>query len=91
MVSVPLFKLVYFDFFSPSFKVPADEKEALSSDLMGLFEKRRFKNFLVFVQVSRFFLVMKKVGVLKDKLLMLWLLDWIVVQVFVQVSLFFLG
>jgi len=31
-------------------KVPADEKEALSSDLMGLFEKRRFKNFLVFVQ-----------------------------------------
>ena len=32
------------------FQVPADEKEALSSDLMGLFEKRRFKNFLVFVQ-----------------------------------------
>lgn len=31
-------------------KVPADEKEALTSDLMGLFEKRRFKNFLVFVQ-----------------------------------------
>jgi Rab GDP dissociation inhibitor len=31
-------------------KVPADEKEALGSDLMGLFEKRRFKNFLVFVQ-----------------------------------------
>ena len=31
-------------------QVPADEKEALSSDLMGLFEKRRFKNFLVFVQ-----------------------------------------
>jgi len=31
-------------------KVPADEKEVLSSDLMGLFEKRRFKNFLVFVQ-----------------------------------------
>jgi len=31
-------------------KVPADEKEALASDLMGLFEKRRFKNFLVFVQ-----------------------------------------
>jgi len=31
-------------------KVPADGKEALSSDLMGLFEKRRFKNFLVFVQ-----------------------------------------
>lgn len=31
-------------------KVPADEREALGSDLMGLFEKRRFKNFLVFVQ-----------------------------------------
>lgn len=31
-------------------KVPANETEALSSDLMGLFEKRRFKNFLVFVQ-----------------------------------------
>jgi len=31
-------------------KVPANEREALASDLMGLFEKRRFKNFLVFVQ-----------------------------------------
>ncbi|KAK2721864.1 rab GDP dissociation inhibitor alpha-like [Artemia franciscana] len=31
-------------------KVPADEKEALMSDLMGMFEKRRFKNFLVYVQ-----------------------------------------
>ena len=31
-------------------KVPADEKEALASDLMGLFEKRRFKNFLVWAQ-----------------------------------------
>lgn len=31
-------------------KVPADEKEALTSDLMGMFEKRRFKNFLVYVQ-----------------------------------------
>ncbi|CAG7733449.1 unnamed protein product [Allacma fusca] len=31
-------------------KVPADEKEALASDLMGLFEKRRFKNFLIYVQ-----------------------------------------
>jgi len=31
-------------------KVPADEREALGSDLMGLFEKRRFKNFLIFVQ-----------------------------------------
>ena len=37
-------------FFGWSLQVPADEKEALSSDLMGLFEKRRFKNFLVFVQ-----------------------------------------
>ena len=32
-------------------KVPANEREALSSDLMGLFEKRRFRNFLIFVQV----------------------------------------
>ena len=31
-------------------KVPADEREALSSDLMGLFEKRRFRNFLVWTQ-----------------------------------------
>ena len=31
-------------------KVPADEKEALASDLMGLFEERRFKNFLVWAQ-----------------------------------------
>ena len=29
-------------------KVPATEKEALSSSLMGLFEKRRFKKFLEF-------------------------------------------
>lgn len=28
------------------FKVPANEKEALATSLMGLFEKRRFKNFL---------------------------------------------
>ncbi|XP_059490979.1 rab GDP dissociation inhibitor alpha [Neocloeon triangulifer] len=34
-------------------KVPVDEKEAFSSDLMGLFEKRRFKNFLVYVQDFR--------------------------------------
>ena len=33
-------------------KVPADEREALSSDLMGMFEKRRFRNFLIFVQVG---------------------------------------
>ncbi|UXI20469.1 homeobox protein BarH-like 1 [Sarcoptes scabiei] len=32
------------------YKVPADEKEALSSSLMGLFEKRRYHSFLVFVQ-----------------------------------------
>lgn len=32
------------------YKVPADEKEALASNLMGMFEKRRFRNFLVFVQ-----------------------------------------
>lgn len=31
-------------------KVPADEREALSSNLMGLFEKRRFRSFLTFVQ-----------------------------------------
>jgi len=31
-------------------KVPANEKEALGSSLMGLFEKRRFKNFLQYVQ-----------------------------------------
>ncbi|KAL5013112.1 hypothetical protein ScPMuIL_007382 [Solemya velum] len=32
------------------FKVPADEKEALATSLMGLFEKRRFRKFLMFVQ-----------------------------------------
>jgi Rab GDP dissociation inhibitor len=31
-------------------KVPATDREALSSDLMGFFEKRACKNFLVFVQ-----------------------------------------
>jgi len=30
-------------------KVPADEREALSSDLMGIFEKRRFRNFVCYV------------------------------------------
>ena len=30
-------------------KVPASESEALSSGLMGIFEKRRFRKFLVFV------------------------------------------
>lgn len=32
------------------YKVPVDQKEALTSDLMGVFEKRRFKNFLIYVQ-----------------------------------------
>ncbi|XP_076468698.1 rab GDP dissociation inhibitor beta-like [Babylonia areolata] len=32
------------------YKVPADEKEALSTSLMGIFEKRRYRNFLVYVQ-----------------------------------------
>lgn len=27
-----------------------DQKEALASDLMGMFEKRRFRNFLIYVQ-----------------------------------------
>lgn len=31
-------------------KVPSDDKEALTSDLLGIFEKRRFRNFLVFCQ-----------------------------------------
>ena len=31
-------------------KVPVDQKEALASDLMGMFEKRRFRNFLMYVQ-----------------------------------------
>lgn len=31
-------------------KVPATDKEALKSDLMGLLEKRRCKNFFIFVQ-----------------------------------------
>lgn len=35
-------------------KVPADEKEALASGLMGMFEKRRFRNFLVFIQEFNF-------------------------------------
>ena len=30
-------------------KVPANEAEALSSGLMGMFEKRRFRKFLIFV------------------------------------------
>lgn len=31
-------------------KVPADEREALSTSLMGLFEKRRFRKFLMWAQ-----------------------------------------
>lgn len=31
-------------------KVPIDQHEALSSDLMGIFEKRRFRHFLIYVQ-----------------------------------------
>ncbi|KAJ8302022.1 hypothetical protein KUTeg_021009 [Tegillarca granosa] len=31
------------------FKVPSNEKEALASSLMGLMEKRRFRNFLIAV------------------------------------------
>ncbi|XP_069140136.1 rab GDP dissociation inhibitor beta-like [Argopecten irradians] len=34
-------------------KVPADEKEALASSLMGIFEKRRFKNLLMCAQEIR--------------------------------------
>uniref|UniRef100_U5EKB8 Rab GDP dissociation inhibitor n=1 Tax=Corethrella appendiculata TaxID=1370023 RepID=U5EKB8_9DIPT len=34
-------------------KVPVDQKEALASDLMGMFEKRRFRNFLIYVQDFR--------------------------------------
>ena len=30
-------------------KVPANESEALSSGLMGMFEKRRFRKFLMYV------------------------------------------
>lgn len=36
------------------YKVPADETEALTTSLMGMFEKRRFKKFLVFVQTYDF-------------------------------------
>lgn len=31
-------------------KVPVDQKEALASDLLGIFEKRRFRNFLIYIQ-----------------------------------------
>lgn len=32
------------------YKVPADEREALATSLMGIFEKRRFRKFLLFVE-----------------------------------------
>ena len=31
------------------YKVPADEKEALATSLMGIFEKRRFRKMLIFI------------------------------------------
>lgn len=31
------------------YKVPASDKEALASSLMGIFEKRRFRNFLIWI------------------------------------------
>ena len=31
------------------YKVPADEKEALTTGLMGIFEKRQLQNMLVFI------------------------------------------
>ncbi|XP_002130815.2 rab GDP dissociation inhibitor alpha-like [Ciona intestinalis] len=31
------------------YKIPSDEKEALSTSLMGIFEKRRFRNFLIWL------------------------------------------
>ncbi len=34
---------------SQVYKVPVTETEALSTSLMGLFEKRRFRNFLIWV------------------------------------------
>ena len=36
------------------YKVPADDKEALSSSLMGIFEKRRFRNFLIWAMGLKF-------------------------------------
>uniref|UniRef100_A0AAQ5XJ83 Rab GDP dissociation inhibitor n=1 Tax=Amphiprion ocellaris TaxID=80972 RepID=A0AAQ5XJ83_AMPOC len=36
------------------YKVPSTETEALASNLMGMFEKRRFRKFLVFVDVIDF-------------------------------------
>jgi len=36
------------------YKVPASDKEALASSLMGIFEKRRFRNFLLWVTQLEF-------------------------------------
>lgn len=36
------------------YKVPASDKEALASSLMGIFEKRRFRNFLVWAMALDF-------------------------------------
>jgi len=36
------------------YKVPASDKEALASSLMGIFEKRRFRNFLVWAMNLKF-------------------------------------
>lgn len=36
------------------YKVPADDKEALASSLMGIFEKRRFRSFLVWAMNLQF-------------------------------------
>lgn len=31
-------------------KIPVDQREAIASDLMGIFEKRRFRNFLMYIE-----------------------------------------
>ena len=36
-------------------KVPSNDKEALKSSLMGLFEKKRCRNFVVFIGINIFF------------------------------------
>ena len=36
------------------YKVPTNDKEAVSSSLMGIFEKRRFRNFLIFATGYKF-------------------------------------
>jgi Rab GDP dissociation inhibitor len=51
-------------------KVPSNEKEALLSPLMGLFEKRRFKLFLEFIQAYDFTNPSTHQGVDLDKVTM---------------------